>query len=58
MFQLGQEVQYKDHKGIIDFVNDYYIGICVKECEDKLRCVRLIVYPDQWVYVIINTDRT
>jgi hypothetical protein len=30
----------------------------VKECDIKLRCVRLIVYPDQWKEVIINTDRT
>jgi hypothetical protein len=58
MFQLGQEVQYKVQKGIVDFVDEHYIGICIKECEDKLRCVRLIVYPDQWKEVIINTDRT
>jgi len=58
MFQLGQEVQYKDHKGIVDFVDEHYIGICIKDCEDKLRCVRLIVYPNQWKEVIINTDRT
>jgi len=58
MFQLGQEVQYKDHKGIVDFVDEHYIGICIKECEDKLRCVRLIVYRSDWEDIIINTDRT
>jgi len=58
MFQLGQEVQYKDQKGIVDFIDTNYIGICVKECDVRLRCVRLIVYPEQWKEVIINTDRT
>jgi hypothetical protein len=58
MFQLGQEVQYKDNKGIVDFIDEHYIGICVKECQDKLRCIRVIVYPDCWKEVIINTDRT
>jgi hypothetical protein len=58
MFQLGQKVQYKDHKGIVDFIDDCYIGICIKECEDQLRCVRLIVYSHDWDMVIINTDRT
>ena len=58
MFQLGQEVQYKDYKGIVDFIDDRYIGICIKACEDRLRCVRLIVYSHDWDMVIINTDRT
>jgi len=58
MFQLGQEVQYKTNKGIVDFIDDHYIGICVKECDIRLRCVRVIVYPEQWKDVIINTDRT
>jgi hypothetical protein len=58
MFQLGQEVQYKDQKGIVDFVDASYVGICVKQCDNRLHCIRLIVYPDQWEEVIINTDRT
>jgi len=58
MFQLGQEVQYKAHKGIIDFVDASYVGICVKQCDNRLHCVRVIVYPEQWEYIIINNDRT
>jgi hypothetical protein len=55
---MGQEVQYKDHKGIVDFFDEHYIGICIKACEDRLRCVRVIVYSCDWDKVIINTDRT
>ena len=56
MFQLGQEVKYKGNKGIIDFVHTSYIGICVKECDIRLRCVRVLVYPEQWKEVIINNE--
>jgi len=58
MFQLGQEVQYNEHKGIVDFYDKHYIGICINGCEDRLRSVRLIVYPCDWDKVSINTDRT
>jgi len=58
MFRLGQEVQYKDHKGIVDFIDDLYIGICINSEDIRVRHVRLIVYFSDWNTVIINTDRT
>jgi len=58
MFRLGQEVQYKDHKGIVDFIHDRYIGICINSEDIRVRHVRMIVYLSDWNTVIINTDRT
>jgi hypothetical protein len=58
MFQLGQEVQYKDHKGIVDFVDEHYIGICINLEDIRVRHVRMIIYRSDWEDIIINIDRT
>jgi hypothetical protein len=58
MFQLGQEVQYKDRKGIVDFIDERYIGICINSEDIRVRHVRMIVYRSDWEDIIINTDRT
>jgi hypothetical protein len=55
MFQLSQEVQYKDHKGIIDFVDEHYIGVCINSEDVCVRHVRMIVYRSDWDKLIINT---
>lgn len=53
MFATGQLVRYKNNEGIVDFIDTEYIGICTKECADRVRCVRLIVHPDQWDQVTV-----
>jgi len=55
MFQLGQEVQYKDHKGIIDFIDEHYIGMCINSENIRVRHVRMIIYRSDWDTLVINT---
>ena len=42
-FSLGLEVYYKQHYGIIRFISDDYITICIKEDETKFHDVCLVV---------------
>ena len=53
MFATGQVVRYKNNEGIVDFIASEYIGICVKECSNRVHCVRLIVYPSDWKDVTV-----
>jgi len=42
-FSLGLEVYYKQHYGIIRFISDDYITICIREDETKFHDVCLVV---------------
>jgi len=47
-FYLGLEVKYKNHIGVVNFVCEKYITVCIKTYEHRSRDVCLLVYPDQW----------
>ena len=47
-FYSGLDVKYKDHVGVVNFVCEKYITICIKTFEHKSRDVCLLVYPQQW----------
>jgi len=55
-FAEGIQVKYKNHIGIIEFICDEYVTICVKTYENKFRTVCMLVYPNQWKDIEIVGD--
>jgi hypothetical protein len=47
-FYQGLEVRYKDHVGVVDFICDQYITVCVRRLEHRSKDVCLLVYQSQW----------
>jgi hypothetical protein len=47
-FYSGLSVKYRDNVGVVDFVCEKYITICINQLEHKSRDVCLLVYPQQW----------
>jgi hypothetical protein len=47
-FYEGLEVRYKEHLGVVDFICDRYITICVRRFEQRSRNVCILVYASQW----------
>ena len=47
-FTKGIQVQYKNCTGIIEFVCNEYITVCVKTYDDKFRTVCMLVYRNEW----------
>jgi hypothetical protein len=47
-FYQGLNVKYRDHVGVVEFICDQYITICIKRLEHRSKDVCLLVYPPQW----------
>ena len=47
-FYQGLNVKYRDHVGVVEFICDQYITICIKRLEHRSKDVCLLVYPSQW----------
>ena len=47
-FYQGLDVKYKDYVGVVDFVCEKYITICINQSENRLKDVCILVYPEQW----------
>ena len=47
-FYKGLNVKYNDHIGVVNFVCEKYITICIKTYEHRSRDVCLLVYSSQW----------
>ena len=47
-FYEGLNVKYKDHVGVVDFVCEKYITICIDRLEHRSKDVCFLVYPQQW----------
>jgi hypothetical protein len=47
-FYNGLEVRYRDHEGVINFICEKYITICIEDSDHKLKDVSLLVYRNQW----------
>ena len=46
MFESGTKVKFRQHVGVINFVDDQYITICVKYGEvNRVNDVNIVVYP-------------
>ena len=61
-FYLGQYVNYDGHPGYVNFIDEKYITVCIREINqhndsppvDKrnVRQVCLLVFPNEWHKVI------
>jgi hypothetical protein len=47
-FYQGLDVKYRDHIGVVDFVSEKYITICINQSKNRLKEVCILVYPSQW----------
>jgi hypothetical protein len=47
-FYSGLDVKYRDHVGVVEFICDQYITICIKRLEHRSKDVCLLVYPQDW----------
>jgi hypothetical protein len=47
-FYSGLSVKYRDNVGVVDFVCEKYITICINRLEHRSKDVCLLVYPEQW----------
>jgi hypothetical protein len=47
-FYKGLNVKYKDHVGVVEFMCDQYITICIKRLEHKSKDVCFLVYQSEW----------
>lgn len=55
-FARGIQVKYKNCTGVIEFVSDEYVTICIETYEDKFRSVCMLVYQNQWKDIEIVGD--
>lgn len=57
MFTIGQSVNYDGIAGVIKFISDEYVSVCIRQYEsDSIRgetSVCLCVYPERWKDIII-----
>ncbi len=57
MFTIGQSVNYDGLAGVIKFISDEYVSVCIRKYEsDSIRgetSVCLCVYPERWKDIII-----
>lgn len=56
-FSEGIEVYYKQMFGIIKFVCDQYITVCIKTFpKERVRDVCLVVYPQDYHYITLPKE--
>jgi hypothetical protein len=47
-FYSGLNVKYMDNVGVVDFVCEKYITICIDRLGHRSKDVCLLIYPNQW----------
>jgi hypothetical protein len=47
-FYNGLEVRYKTDIGIVDFICEKYVTVCISKLEHKSKDVCLLVYQNEW----------
>jgi hypothetical protein len=47
-FYQGLDVKYRNHVGVIEFMCDKYITICINRLGHRSKDVCLLVYQPQW----------
>ena len=57
MFTIGQSVNYDGIAGVINFISDSYVTVCIRKYQsESMRgetSVCLCVYPEKWKDIII-----
>ena len=61
MFTIGQSVNYDGIAGVINFISDSYVTVCIRKYQsESMRgetSVCLCVYPEQQDKVIVLGDK-
>jgi hypothetical protein len=53
----GLDVKYKNHVGTIRFICDSYLTLCIREHDEKVRNVCILIYRDEWNQImLLNED--
>ena len=55
-FVKGMQVKYKNNTGLIEFICDQYVTICIETYDDKYRTVCMLAYPNEWKDIEIVGD--
>lgn len=52
-FVEGQEVEYKGDTGVIRFIFDEYLTVCLKRrCDGMIGDICLVIYSYQWDEIV------
>ena len=58
-FTEGLQVYYKEIYGVVRFVSDQYITVCVRTFpNERVRDICLVVYPDQFKEITLAKEST
>ena len=57
-FAEGLSVEYKNCSGVIKFISEFYLTICIQDNPDKSRDVCLVVPPYEWDNIKLNKEST
>lgn len=52
-FYEGLEVYYHKQVGVIQFICDSYIVVCIAQGNSKIHNVCLVVYPQNYQYITL-----
>ena len=57
-FTKGIEVYYRGTYGIVDFVCEKYISVCIRRLDHRSKDVCILVYPNQFNEVALIKEST
>jgi hypothetical protein len=58
-FTEGLQVYYKELYGVVRFVSDQYITVCIRTFpNERVRDTCLVVYPDQFKEITLAKEST
>ena len=52
-FSEGLEVYYHKQAGVVQFICDSYVGVCIAQGDSKIHNVCLVVYPQNYQYITL-----
>ena len=55
-FAKGIEVYYRGMHGVVDFICEKYITVCICRMDHKSKDVCLLVYPEQYGEVTLAKE--
>jgi hypothetical protein len=55
-FYKGLEVRYNDYVGIVDFICEHYITICLSKMDHRSKDVCMLVYRPCWKNIKLGKE--
>lgn len=57
-FYEGLSIKYKSHSGIVKFICDEYLTMCIQANPDPLKDVCILIFHEKWKDIeLINGNR-